>query len=305
MDKNYWEIAVNINPVCADIVCEIIDSNFECEGIVTAEEEYDDLILIKSSKDVVKAYIVSEKLDLDQIKSLFALKRQEISELGIFQEDIGSWDVSVTKQEIVDWSKKWKEQWKPSKISENIVICPSWESYAAKDGEVVISLDPGNAFGTGTHATTQLCVDAMEKYMPKEAEIADIGCGSGILAIAAVKLGAKSGIAIDNDETAVVTAIENAQKNKVADKIEFYTKTADMIENQQFDFILANILHNVLAEIMPDLKKIMKNGSKIALSGIMQGKEPVVIEALNKNNMKIVETIQKNEWIAIIAQKED
>ena len=305
MNSNYWEVAVKINPVCADIVCDIFDSNFECEGIVTAEEEYKDLELIKSTNDVVKAYVVADAIDLDEVRSFFALKRQEIIDLNIFNEDIGSWEVSITKQEIVDWSKKWKENWKPSKISGRIVICPTWEEYSPKENEVIVNLDPGNAFGTGTHATTQLCVDAIEKHMTKQSEVADIGCGSGILAICAVKLGAKNAYAIDNDPTAVETAIENAQINNVSDKIEFYTQTVDCIKSKEFDFVMANILHNVLAEIMPELKRIMKKGAKMVLSGILKGKEPVVLEAADKSNLKIVEQVEKNDWIAIVVQKED
>lgn len=305
MNSNYWEVAVKINPVCSDVVCEIFDSNFECEGIVTAEEEYKDLELVKSTDDVIKAYIVAEAIDLDEVRTFFALKKQEIADMEIFDCDLGSWEVSITKQEIVDWSKKWKEHWKPSKVSENIVICPTWEEYVPKENEIVVNLDPGNAFGTGTHATTQLCVEAIEKYMPKGASVADIGCGSGILAICAIKADAKHALAIDNDPTAVTTAKENAEINKVSDSIKFYTKTVDEVQDQQFDFVLANILHNVLADIMPDLKRIMKKDAKIVLSGILNGKEPVVIEAMICNNLKVIEKIEKNNWIAFIAQKED
>lgn len=303
--KNYWEVAVSINPVCADIVCDIFDSNFECEGIITAEEEYKNLELVRSTDNVVKAYIVADSINEQEIKSFFASQRQEIIERNAFTEDIGSWDVKITKQEIVDWSKKWKEQWKPSKISEKIVICPTWEKYDKKEDEIVIHLDPGNAFGTGTHATTQLCVEATEKYMPENAQIADIGCGSGILAICAIKLGAKSALAIDNDETILETAIENAKINGVSNEIEFKIETIDKVQNKQYDFVLANILHNVLAEIMPDLKRILKPGAKVILSGILNGKEPVVLEAIEKTGLKLIERVNKKEWVALIAQKED
>ncbi|MDD3238043.1 MAG: 50S ribosomal protein L11 methyltransferase [Candidatus Gastranaerophilales bacterium] len=305
MSKIYWEVAININPICSDIVCDIIQSNFECEGIVTATEDYKDLELVKATYDIIKAYIVADTLDLDELKSFFALKKHEIEELKIFNEDLGSWNIVLTKQEIVDWSKKWKEHWHPSKISNNIVICPTWEKYDAKAGEAVVKLDPGNAFGTGTHPTTQHCVIAAEKYMPKNANIADIGCGSGILSICAIKNGAKSAVAIDNDKTVIPTAIENAQKNGIEDKIKFKTATIDKIQNIEFDFVMANILHNVLAEIMPDLKRITKKGAKISLSGILEGKEPVVLEAVKQANLKIIETSKIKEWIGIVVERED
>lgn len=304
INKTYWELCIDINPVCADIVCDIVQTEFECEGIVTAEEEYKNLELISTTENVIKAYIVADNIDLDAIKLFFKTKREDLIEKSIFNCDIGSWDVRINKQEIVDWSKKWKENWKPTKISERIVICPSWEEYKKENNEIIVNIDPGNAFGTGTHATTQLCVKACEKYMTENSTIADIGCGSGILAICAKKLGAKIADAVDNDETAVETAKINAQINN-EESIYFETATSDILPNEKYDFVFANILHNVLAEIMPDLKRIMKKGAKIVLSGILDGKEGVVLEAIKKNNLKLIEELRQKEWIAFVVQKED
>ena len=304
IDKTYWEICIDINPVCADVLCDIIQSNFDCEGIITAEEKYKNLELIETSENTLKAYIVSDTLDFDEVVSFFKSHRQDLIDRKIFSEDIGSWDVSIHKQEIVDWSKKWKEHWKPSKISERIVICPTWENYIAKENEIIVNIDPGNAFGTGTHATTQLCVKACEKYMQKDAVIADVGCGSGILAICAKKLGAKQADAVDTDETAIETAKINAKVN-IENDINFTTASSEVLKSNYYDFVFANILHNVLAQIMPDLKRIMKIGAKIILSGILDGKEPVVIEAIKDNNMKIIEEQRQKEWIAFVVQRED
>lgn len=300
-NKTYWQLDVEINPVCADIVCDIIQSEFECEGIVTAEEKYKNLELIETTENILKAYIVADNIDEQQIKSFFKEQRQDLIDKDIFTCDIGSWNVTVHKQEIVDWSKKWKEHWKPTKISENIVICPSWETYNGK--EIIISLDPGNAFGTGTHATTQLCVEAYEKYKTDNAVVADIGTGSGILSICAMKLGAKYADGVDTDETAIETAKINAEKNNI--KINFQTASSDILQSEKYDFVFANILHNVLAQIMPDLKRIMKKNSKIVLSGILEGKQGVVLEAIETNNLKIVEEMHRKEWIAFVVSKED
>jgi ribosomal protein L11 methyltransferase len=237
------------------------------------------------------------------MQSFFHSQRQDLIDLNIFQEDIGTWNISVNKQEIIDWSKKWKEHWKPSKISQRIVICPTWEEYNKKDDEIVVNIDPGNAFGTGTHATTQLCVKACEKYMEQGATVADVGCGSGILAICAKKLGAKITDAVDNDPTAVETSIINADVNN--ETIDFKMATSDVLESNKYDFVFANILHNVLAEIMPDLKRIMKIGAKIVLSGILEEKQQVVIDAFEKNNLKLVEKMQQKEWVAFVVERED
>ena len=301
MDKTYWELDIEINPICADIVCDIVQSEFDCEGIVTAEEKYKNLELIETTENILKAYIVADKINIDDIKSFFKLKRQDIIDKKIFNCDIGSWNVDIHKQEIVDWSKKWKENWKPTKISNKIVICPSWEKY---DGnEIIVTIDPGNAFGTGTHSTTQLCVRAFEKYGKNGKNIADIGTGSGILSICAMKLGAEYADAVDTDETAIETAKINAQINNA--EINFKTASSDILPSEKYDFVFANILHNVLAQIMPDLKRIMKKGSKIVLSGILEGKEQVVLDAIEKNNLKLEEEMHQKEWIAFVASKED
>ncbi len=303
-NKTYWEVGIEINPICADILCDIIQSNFECEGIVTAEETYKNLEMIATTENLLKAYIVADCIDLDEMQTFFHSQRQDLIDLNIFQEDIGTWDIHVNKQEIVDWSKKWKEHWKPSKISEKIVICPTWEKYEAKEDEIIVNIDPGNAFGTGTHATTQLCVRACEKYMKENSTIADVGCGTGILAICAMKLGAKDADAVDNDPIAVETATINAKVNNEL-TIDFKTATSDDLASDKYDFVFANILHNVLAEIMSDLKRIMKIGAKIVLSGILEEKQQVVIDAFEKNNMKLIEKMQQKEWVAFVVERED
>ena len=140
--------------------------------------------------------------------------------------------------------------------------------------------------------------------MTKNASIADVGCGSGILAICAKKLGAKNADAVDTDETAVETAKINAKVNNEND-INFQTASSEILQSQHYDFVFANILHNVLAEIMSDLKRIMKIGAKIVLSGILEGKEPVVLKAIKDNNMKIIEEQRQKEWIAFVVQRED
>ncbi len=300
-DKTYWEFDIEINPVCCDVVCDIVQSEFDCEGIVTAEEKYKNLELIETTENVLKAYIAADSIDIDSVKNFFKLKRQDIIEKRIFNCDIGSWDVSVYKQENVDWSKKWKENWKPSKISNNIVICPSWETYSGE--ETIVTIDPGNAFGTGTHATTQLCVKSYEKYRKNNDIIADIGTGSGILSICAMKLGAIEADAVDTDDTAIETAKINAKINNT--KINFQTAASDILPSNKYDFVFANILHNVLAQIMPDLKRIMKKGAKIVLSGILEGKEDVVLNAIKENRLKLIEKKHQAEWIALIAAREE
>ena len=166
----------------------------------------------------------------------------------------------------------------------------------------MIRLEPGCAFGTGTHQTTQLCMKAIEKYMQKDAKVADIGMGSGILAICAKKFGASYAYGCDNDETVIDVAKENAIKNSA--ECTFELNTADKV-NEKFDFVFANILHNVLAEIMGDLKNIMNDNAIMVLSGILDEKKPVVLEAIKKYNLQLIEEAHQDQWVALIVRKVD
>ena len=177
---------------------------------------------------------------------------------------------------------------------------PDWIEYKPKENEVVIKLEPGCAFGTGTHQTTQLCMKALEKYMKKGDKVADIGMGSGILSILAKKLGASYVYGCDTDETVIEVAKENAKKN--GEKCEFELGSADIIK-EKFDFVVANILHFVLAEIMGDLKNIMKDGAYLSLSGILDEKKQMVLDAIKRENLTIIEEIHQDQWVSYITKK--
>ncbi len=301
--KDYFEVSVKINPNAIELVTEVFFERFECEGVVQAEEKYKDLELVETTNNVAKGYIRCEEEDFkpSEIQKVFDHAKEELKEEGFTDEELGEWTISVKKVINQDWSKKWKEHWKPTKASDHVIICPSWEECERKKDEVIITLDPGSAFGTGTHATTQLCIQAIEKYVKTGYEVADIGTGSGILAITAIKFGASHAVAIDNDPLVIDVAQDNAQVNGVFNKIDFSCSTADML-TEQFDFVCANILHNVLADIMGDLKAIMKPNGYMVLSGILDEKKPVVVEAINKHGLKTVETMHQDQWVAIVVQ---
>lgn len=301
--KDYFEISVKINPCAIELVTEIFFERFECEGVVQAEEKYKDLELIETTNNIAKGYIKYEEEDfsVSEIQKIFNNAKEELKEEGFTDEELGEWSINAKKIINQDWSQKWKEHWKPTKASEHVVICPSWEEYTRKENDILITLDPGSAFGTGTHATTQLCIQAIEKYLKKGDEVADIGTGSGILAITAIKFGASHAVAIDNDPLVIDVAKDNAEMNCVFNKIDFSHATADML-TEQYDFVCANILHNILAEIMEDLKNIMKPNGYMVLSGILEEKKPIVLEAIEKHRLKVVETLNQEQWVAIVVQ---
>lgn len=306
--KDYYEISVSINPCAIELVTDVFFEQFECEGVIQAEEKYKDLELIETTNNIAKGYILfeEEKFAPLDIQKIFYDAREDLIEKGFTEEELGSWSIDAKKVVNQDWSKKWKEHWKPTRASEHIVICPSWEDYALKKDEILIHLDPGSAFGTGTHATTQLCIQAIEKYMKPGDFVADIGTGSGILAIAALKCGASCAVGIDNDPLVIEVAIDNAQVNNALNKIEFKHETADELlktHSEKFDFVAANILHNVLAEIMGDLKALMKTGAYMVLSGILDEKKQVVFDSIEKHGLSVVETLKQENWVAIVVRK--
>ena len=299
--ENYFELLIDINPQISDIVSDICFSNFDCEGVILAEEAYKDLEMVSTTEGELKAFLVT-KPDNAYVAKILTENRNLLKERGFSEEDLGSWAYILTEKENQDWSKKWKEKWDVTHVSEKITIVPSWIEYQPTQDEIVITLDPGCAFGTGTHATTQLCMLALEKYFTSGQTLADIGMGSGILSICGKKFGASYVYGCDNDETVIEVAKENAKINSV--NCEFELNTADNIE-ETFDFVCANILHNVLAEIMGDLKAIMKTGGKMSLSGILDEKKPVVIDAINRHSLKLIEEIHMNQWTSFVVERID
>ena len=270
-----------------------------------AEEAYKDLELVSSTEGTLRIFLRNDnnsmyedlKYDIENILDLY---RAEFISRGLSEEDLGSWEFELEEKQNEDWSQKWKEKWDVTHVTDKIAVVPDWIDYSPKKNEIMIKLEPGCAFGTGTHQTTQLCMKALEKYMKPGYRVADVGMGSGILSILAKKLGASYVYGCDNDETVIDVARENSAKNNV--ECTFEVGTADKI-NDKFDFVVANILHFVLAEIMGDLKNIMKAGALMSLSGILYEKRDMVIEAYEREGLELVEEIQQDQWTSFVVKK--
>ncbi len=307
MDKNYFELRLKINPDMEDLISEIFFDNFDCEGVVLAEETYKDLEMVSTTEGTLKIFLKDDdsttfedmKYDVENVLDLY---REEFLSRGLTDEELGSWDFELEEKKSEDWSQKWKEKWDVTHVTDKIAVVPDWIDYVPKKGEVIIKLEPGCAFGTGTHQTTQLCMKALEKYMNPNDKVADIGMGSGILSILAKKLGASYVYGCDTDDTVIEVAKENAKKNGV-DAI-FELGTADKV-NEKFDFVCANILHFVLAEIMGDLKNLMKKGAIMSLSGILDEKKQMVIDAYEKENLELIEEIHQDQWTSFVVKRID
>ena len=329
MDNTYYELQLKINPEMEDLISEIFFENFECEGVILAEETYKDLEMIDTTQGTLRVFLKNNQNYEDMlydIENTLDLYRKEFKSRGLTDSELGSWEFTLEEKQSEDWSQKWKEKWDVTHVTDRIAVVPDWIEYEPKENEIVIKLEPGCAFGTGTHQTTQLCMKALEKYMKKGAKVADIGMGSGILSILAKKLGASYVYGCDNDETVIDVAKENALKNGLKATIGdssatchskqneesliklpqndvfdciFELGTADKI-TEKFDFVVANILHFVLAEIMGDLKNIMKDGAYLSLSGILDEKKQMVLDAIERENLKIIEEIHQDQWTSYV-----
>ena len=306
MGNTYYELNLVINPAMEDLISEIFFDNFDCEGVILAEETYKDLEMTATTEGTLRIFLKNdvnvtfEDMQYD-IENVLDLYREEFKSRGLTDFELGSWDFQLEEKKSEDWSKKWKEKWDVTHVTDRVTVVPDWIEYSPKsEDEIVIKIEPGCAFGTGTHQTTQLCMKALEKYMKKGDKVADIGMGSGILSILAMKMGASCVYGCDNDETVIDVAKENAQKNGV--QCSFELGTADKV-TEKFDFVVANILHFVLAEIMGDLKNIMEDDALMSLSGILDEKKQMVLDAIERENLKLIEEIHQDQWTSYVVQR--
>lgn len=204
--------------------------------------------------------------------------------------------VEVRSYEEEDWEESWKRFFKPRRVGQSIVICPSWERADSQLGDVVISLDPGQAFGTGEHATTTMCLELLETVPLTGTRVLDFGCGSGILAIAAAKLGAATVHAIDCDPVAVGIAAENARLNGV--QIGASVGTVVLAESDRLDLILSNLISATLMQVASDVHTSLKPGGIWIASGILDGNWPHVEQAANEAGFETQEVLQEDGWVA-------
>ena len=233
----------------------------------------------------------------------------------IFQEvkqfcNIGKGTVSLSETEDKDWINNWKTFFKPFRAADNIVIKPTWETYEKEnEDDILIEIDPGIAFGTGSHETTKLCIQALDKYVKKGDSVLDVGCGSGILSIAALKLGAAHATAIDIDEVAVKVAAENMEVNHIPAS-QYTLFDGDLITNSFLkvkagtghDIVVANILADVIIPLTGVIRPHLKKGGLYITSGIINTKEEEVREALIANGFEILGVEYMKEWCCFIAK---
>lgn len=229
--------------------------------------------------------------------------KDRIKQLPSYGLNIGKGEVALTTISEADWGEAWKKYYKPTHIGKSLVIKPSWEEYTPEIDEVIIELDPGMAFDAGTHETTMLCLEILEKYIKKDMTVIDVGCGSGILSIAAGKLGAKQIMAIDNDENAVRVARENIKRNRLDKNIQ--VKKGDKLQNinVKADIVVANIIADVIIDLAKDVALYLKDNGVFIASGIIKDRKLSVIEVMEKNGFDLIKQSEKGEWVALVSSQ--
>jgi ribosomal protein L11 methyltransferase len=213
-------------------------------------------------------------------------------------------DISTRKVDEKEWEDAWKDYFEVTPITDRIIVKPEWKPYTPADGELIIHLDPGMAFGTGTHPTTAMCIRLIETFLKKGHFFLDVGTGSGILMIAAALLGAHRLFGIDTDPAAVDIAKDNLIKNRIpADCFDLACTTLDRTPVKRYDTIAANIIAQVIVDIIPDLLLRMHDRTVAVLSGIIRERLPDVQKALNTYNLDIIQELCTGEWVALAVKK--
>lgn len=251
----------------------------------------EELLQKDKTKALIHVYISPEENPAESV----AFLRERLNEEGIPSE------LDTTGCDEMDWRNNWKQFFFPIPVGEKLLIRPTWRDEYDPGDRKVINIDPGMAFGTGNHETTRLCLKCLEKYVADGHKVLDVGCGSGILSIAAVLLGAESAFGVDIDPTAVRTAIENAEMNNSSDKCEFVAGNLTDKVSGTYNIVVANIVADAIIMLSQDVKNFMRDDSVYIMSGIIDSRKDEVLNAIDKD-FEVIETFEESGWVCIAAK---
>ena len=310
----WTEVLIKVDPQAVEAVTDIL-YGLGAQGVAIDEPvdvqrlredelywDYIDEKLLENDTEETKimAYFSEEETNLPEKIAVIKEKIRNLTEFGL---SIGSGTVELSNVNQEDWESAWKQYFKPVHVTDRIVVKPEWEEYSPQEGEIVIEIDPGMAFGTGTHETTSMCINQIEKNLKAGDRVIDIGSGSGILSMAAVLLGAEKATGVDLDPVAVRVALENVELNNLQDKIEILHGNLTDVIREKADIVVANIMADIILILLEDVREFIKDDGMFISSGIIQEKRAAVEARLLEKNFSIVEVETKGEWCAITAQK--
>ncbi|MDK2808499.1 MAG: ribosomal protein methyltransferase [Clostridiales bacterium] len=313
------KIAVDTTTEAVDFISNLFDElgleGIQIEDKIPLSEEdkqamYIDILPELEPDDgcaVVSSYVEPST----DMKQLVADMKEGLKELSMFV-DIGKGEIHVEETDDQDWINNWKEFFKPFRVADDILIKPTWEELSEKqDSDIVIEIDPGTAFGTGSHETTKLCIESLRKHIKADTKLLDMGCGSGILSIIAVKLGTNYAVGVDIDPAAIEATYENVLVNQIPeDKFCAYAGNVladetlqDKLGIKAYDIVVANILADVIIPMSAIVDKNLKPGGLFITSGIIDMKRDEVEAALIENGFTILEENHMKDWVSFVARK--
>ena len=269
------------------------DLEIKAEEIAHIDLIDEELVAKDRTKSIIHIYIS----ECDNAAEAIAFLQERLVAAGIAAE------VSSVGVNDADWNENWKKYFKAFEVGERLAVCPSWETYENTENRTVLSIDPGAAFGTGTHATTSLCLSVLEQQVNKDSTVLDIGCGSGILAIAGVLLGAQSAVGVDIDAQSVKTAKENAEINNVQEKIEFFVGDLAEKVSGKYNIVCANIVADVIIRLFDNVTDYMTDDGVLIVSGIIDLRAEDVVKSAKEHGLNIVSELTRDNWCAYLIKK--
>jgi len=303
----WLELTVRTHPEAVESVSELL-SRYTPGGVAIEEpielvDEGQEYRVIKGQPVLVHAYLPVDGTE-EEARQRVAEGLWHFASLG--QHFVGELQTQVVNEE--DWANAWKDYFHVTHIGQRLVICPSWREYAPRGEEVVLELDPGMAFGTGLHPTTRLCLEQVEQRTQPGMRVIDVGTGSGILALAAAKLGADSIYCIDNSSVAVESATANAALNGLSDKITVVLGILDEAEAArmagQFDIVLVNILAHIIGGMAPQLAQVVAPGGLLIASGIIEARRPDAEQPLVAAGLELIDQATIDDWLVLIFRRD-
>ncbi len=301
----WLELAVEVDAEAVEPVTELLARHGYNEGVVieepfTQDPDGDNLAVDPSRPFTIRTFVTAADVRTETLEEI----RQALWHLGRLRT-VG--DLIVTPRREEDWANAWKEHYRVHRVGERVVVRPPWHAYDPAEGEVVVELDPGMAFGTGLHPSTKLSVLALEEEIGEGDRVLDVGTGSGVLAIAAVLLGASQVDGVDIEPVAVRSTRENAERNGVGDRIRVEHGSVGLGEpfGGTYDLVLANIIARVLVELAPGIAEAVATGGSLILSGVIESREPAVRRAFEAEGLAYQRRSQIEDWVALVYRRED